>query len=98
MYCMFSYCFGLTNIDLSSFDTKNLINMVWIFLGCKYLTNVDLSSFDIKNVTKMENMLKDCKSLKTIKINKETCEKIKDQINQNITNIIYQIKVFKLMD
>jgi len=31
---MFSGCSNLTNIDLSSFDTKNVIDMSFMFDGC----------------------------------------------------------------
>ena len=31
---MFFGCSNLTNIDLSSFDTKNIINMSYMFFGC----------------------------------------------------------------
>ena len=31
---MFSVCTSLTNIDLSNFNTQNVINMNYIFCGC----------------------------------------------------------------
>ena len=53
---MFWNCSNLTNIDLSSFDTKNIINMSYMFHYCINLTNIDLSSFDTKNLTNMSYM------------------------------------------
>ena len=50
---MFWNCKKLENIDLSSFDTKNVTNMNGMFYGCKNLNRLDLSSFDTKNVTNM---------------------------------------------
>ena len=49
MWGMFSDCSNLTNLDLSSFDSKN-VTKIWImFSGCSYFTNLDLSSFDKEN-------------------------------------------------
>jgi len=45
---MFDGCSNLTNINLSSFDTKNVTNMGSIFSGCSNLTNINLSSFNTK--------------------------------------------------
>ena len=45
---MFFGCSNLTNIDLSSFDTKNVTNMSYMLSYCSNLTNIDLSSFDTK--------------------------------------------------
>ena len=37
MSCMFNGCPSLTNIDLSNFNTNNVIDMRGIFWGCKNL-------------------------------------------------------------
>jgi len=63
---MFSGCSKLSNIDLSSFDTKNVTNMSHMFSGCCNLTNIDLSSFDTKNVTNMIGMFFFCCNLANI--------------------------------
>ena len=50
---MFSCCFNITNLDLSSFDTKNVTDMSYMFYNCNKLTNLYLSSFDYEiNVDK----------------------------------------------
>ena len=63
---MFNGCSNLTNIDLSSFDTKNVTNMSFMFFGCSNLTNIDLSSFDTKNITDMSFMFSLCSKLTNI--------------------------------
>ena len=63
---MFNGCTNLTNIDLSSFDTKYVTNMSHMFNGCSNLTNIDLSFFDTKNVTNMSHMFNGCSKLKNI--------------------------------
>ena len=40
---MFSKCYNLINLDLSSFDTKNVTNINNMFYNCYYLTNINLS-------------------------------------------------------
>jgi len=63
---MFFGCSNLTNIDLSSFDTKNVNNMSAMFSNCSNLTNIDLSSFDTKNVNNMSHMFSWCSNLTNI--------------------------------
>ena len=61
---MFSNCSSLTNLDLSNFNTQNVINMNEMFSNCSSLTNLDLSNFNTQNVTDMNDMFCDCGSLK----------------------------------
>ena len=44
MSYMFSDCSNLTNIDLSSFDTKNVTNMSYMFAGCYNLNRVKINN------------------------------------------------------
>ena len=59
MFGMFYGCSNLTNNNLTSFSTKNVINMNNMFGGCSNLTNIDLSSFNTKKVTDMAGILMD---------------------------------------
>ena len=45
---MFYSCKNLTNIDLSSFDAKNVINMECMFEWCNNLKNVNISFLILK--------------------------------------------------
>ena len=58
---------NIISIDLSSFDTKNIINMKNMFMFCINLKSIDLSNFNTTNVENMENMFYRCKNL--IKLN-----------------------------
>jgi len=60
---MFDGCKSLTNIDLSNFNTQNVINMVSMFSWCNSLKNIDLSNFNTQNVTNMNFMFNCCESL-----------------------------------
>ena len=61
--CMFCDCKNITNLDLSSLDTKNVTDMSYMFYNCENITNLDLSSFDTKNVTDMSYMFYNCNKL-----------------------------------
>ncbi len=60
---MFYNCNNIIDLDLSSFDTKNITNMSYMFSGCENLKSLDLSDFYTKNVTNMNNMFCDCNNL-----------------------------------
>ena len=55
-------CNSLTNIDLSKFNTQNVINIKAIFSGCNTLTNIDLSNFNTQNVIDMSYRFYGCNS------------------------------------
>ena len=88
MESMFENCYNLENIDLSSFDTKNVANMMYMFVGCKKLYSLDLSLFDTKNINNLDLMFYDCLNLKQVKINQDSCEKIIEILKNSNINII----------
>ena len=65
---MFSYCNSLLSLDLSNFNTQNVINMESMFSDCKSLLSLNLSSFNTQNVTNMQYMFFNCKSLLILKM------------------------------
>jgi len=85
---MFRNCKNLKNINLSSFDTKNVTNMKNMFYGCNNLIDINLSSFDTKNDTKMNNMFYDCNNLKKIILNKNS-KLIKNELSNKDIEIIF---------
>ena len=60
---MFCDCEKLESLDVSGFDTRNVISMEEMFWNCKNLKKLDVSGFDIRNVTDMENMFEGCDNL-----------------------------------
>ena len=64
---MFYNCLNIIKIDLSSFNTENIVNMENMFTGCKNLTDINLKSFNTENVINMRYMFYSCENL--IKIN-----------------------------
>ena len=60
MAYMFYYLGGLTELDVSKFDTSKVTNMNSMFWGCENLTTLDLTNFDTSNVTDMGYMFVGC--------------------------------------
>ncbi len=82
MMGMFSSCKKLENLDLSSFEVKNVVNMEWMFDSCFNLKSIDLSSFDMKNSNaSIFYMFAYCDNLEKVKINKDSYDKIKNELN-----------------
>ena len=50
MSFMFNDCKKLTTVDLSEFNTTNVIDMKRMFAGCEAMTSIDVSNFDTHNV------------------------------------------------
>ena len=65
---MFYNCKNIINIDLSNFDTSNIINMERMFCCCENLININLSNFETKNVTSMRSMFYNCKKIKDLNL------------------------------
>ncbi len=66
---MFRNCSGLTSIDVSGFDTSNVIDMNNMFYGCSNLINITgLSGFNTGSVTRMDYMFYGCSNLNRIDV------------------------------
>ena len=63
MSFMFHECSSLTNINLSNFNTDNVIDMSCMFYGCSSLITIDLSNFNINNDDGMISIFCGCKAL-----------------------------------
>ena len=66
MASMFSGASGLTDLDLSNFDTSQVTNMTYMFNNAKGLTSLDLSNFDTSQVTNMAYMFYGAKGLTSL--------------------------------
>ena len=65
-FLMFYGCYSLQSIDLSSFNTTNVNNMLGMFNQCSSLQSIDLSSFNTTNVKDMSLMFYKCSSLQSL--------------------------------
>jgi len=75
---MFIGCDSLINIDLSNFNTQNVINMSCMLSECKSLININLSNFNTQNVIDMSEMFCKCESLINIDISSFDTQKVVD--------------------
>ena len=65
---MFYGCKSLENLDLSRFDTRNVVTMCCMFTDCKNLRLLDLSDFNTENVCDMSHMFFRCSSLEQVNL------------------------------
>lgn len=65
---MFSHCEKIQSIDISSFDTSLVTNMVYMFGFCSSLTSLNLSGIDTSRVTDFFGFLSGCSSLTSVDI------------------------------
>lgn len=56
---MFENCYLLESIDLSQFDSSNLLNMETAFKGCTSLQFLDVRTIDFNNIFSTTSMLED---------------------------------------
>ena len=78
---MFINCNNIISLDLSQFDTENVINMKNMFKKCSNLININLSNFKTQNVNDMGHMFSSCENLSFLDISSfET---------NNVTNMSY---------
>ena len=73
---MFYGCNLLTNLNLSNFKSKNVINMCSMFLDCSSLLNLNLSNINTENVTDMSNMFYYCEQLKSLDLSNFNTKKV----------------------
>ena len=93
---MFCNCSSLTNIDLSSFNTKNVINMKSFLRNCILLEKVNLSSFNTNKVINMSYMFGNCSSLKDIDLSSFNTSQVKNMENMFFNcNSLKEINVSK---
>ena len=65
---MFYACNELTSIDLSGWNTENVIDMNYMFYACSELTSIDLSGWNTSKVTNMDSMFGNCSSLTSLDV------------------------------
>ena len=65
---MFDSCYHLKELDLSSFNTNDVIYMNNLFCYCKLIKEIDFSAFNTNNVRNMKGMFYGCTSLETLNL------------------------------
>ena len=62
---MFYHCESLQKLDLSSFNTDNVLRMKNMFYCCKSLKNLDISHFSVPYIDLESTMLEKCDYVET---------------------------------
>ena len=88
MFAMFSGCSSLKSINLSSFDTSSVTNMLNLFYNCSSLTSIDVS-FNTSNVMYLQSMLPGCSSLESIDISNFILTKVSFFYMECLKIVIY---------
>ena len=65
-HSMFSDCKDIEKIDMSSFNTSQVIIMNSMFKGCKYLVSLNLINIETSKVKYMISMFEECTSLTSL--------------------------------
>jgi surface protein len=68
---MFLDCKSLISVDLQGFNTKNVINMEYMFGRNYFLDTINIDSFDLTNTKKAASMFFLCQSLKKVALKNE---------------------------
>ena len=69
---------GVIEVDLSSFNTSNIVNMSNMFSLCTELTSLDVTGFDTSKVTNMSEMLADSTKIKSLDLRYFDTSKVTD--------------------
>ena len=94
MSSMFGAAIGLNTIDVSGFDTSNVVSMNGLFDGDWRLTSiVGLESLDTSKVTNMSSMFGNCQNLKEINVSKFDTSNVTD-----MSNMFYFCKSLATLD
>lgn len=78
---MFSSCDNLTSLDLSSFNTSNVVETTDMFAFCYKLASVNLSSFNTTQITRMDGMFSMCKSLTSLDLSSFNTQNVRYMYN-----------------
>ena len=75
---MFYKCSNITNIDLSLFKSKNVMDMNSMFCLCQNLTSINLSDFDTKKVSQMQLLFQGCCNLTSLDLSSFDTRNVND--------------------
>lgn len=66
MYGWFKSASSLKTLNLSSFDTSDVVKFADMFRGCKSLETLNISNWDMRNARDSQHMISECPSLKKL--------------------------------
>ncbi len=75
---MFSRCYNLTKLDISTFNTENVTDMGFMFDYCSSIRILDVSSFNTAKVSNMGYMFARCHSITSLNLSNFNTESVTD--------------------
>ena len=75
---MFSNCSALTSLDVTKFNTENVMYMADMFSNCSALTSLDVTNFNTANVKNMSYMFSNCSALLSLDVANFNTAKVTD--------------------
>jgi len=75
---MFQGCSQITEIDLSYFDSSNLIDMNNMFDGCSSLKSIKFGNFKTSKIIYMQFIFQNCRALETLDLSSFDTSKVED--------------------
>ena len=88
---MFKSTSGITKIDLSNFDTSNVLSMEGMFQNCQDLEYLNLNGMKTSSVNNMESMFEGCKKLESLDLSSFETSSVLNMKNMfnNCENLAY---------
>ena len=77
-YAMFKNLNNIINVDLSKFDSSNVLTMYHMFFGCGSLISINLNNFETRKATNMNGMFDLCSSLISLDLSNFITSSVKD--------------------
>ena len=68
LWGMFSECYKLKSVDLSTFDFPVITNLSHMFRNCHSLKSINFGKLNTSKVTSMDEMFKGCESLESLNL------------------------------
>ena len=105
---MFYYLTYVKKIDLSKFDSSQVVNMEGMFYQCQGVTEINLENFDTSQVTTMHRMFLGCLLLTSLDVSSFKTSKVENMTqlfdyNRELTSLdltsfdVSKVKSMKLM-
>ena len=77
MTSMFWGCSALSSLDLSNFNTANVMYMGNMFFNCSALSSLTLSNFNTEKVESMGNLFEGCSALSSLDLSNFNTKKVR---------------------
>ena len=79
----FYNCTSLVDLDLTSFNTKQVTDMNYMFANCINLKTLNLESFSTENCFQFTSTFEDCKQL-TVTLKSNKCQNLMGKIPEYV--------------